>query len=75
MSTNEKEAEIGSLLADIVGIAWRSVSTENSWTPERRKAEQMITLLNAGDNAGAEKLAGSWTDTERRAVQAELGRL
>lgn len=71
----EYETETGRLLADIIGIAFRPASKHQSWTIERRRAEQMITLLNAGNRAAAEKLAGTWTPAERRAVQAELGRL
>ncbi|MFB6805459.1 hypothetical protein [Streptomyces sp. NPDC056387] len=66
--------EVGRLLASIVEIAFRPENLPDQ-TDARRKAERMISLLSKGDRAGAEKLAGSWTDAERRAVQAELDRL
>lgn len=71
----KNDPDIGRLLADIVEIAFRPASKSATWTVERRRAEQMITLLNAGNRAAAEKLAETWTPAERRAVQAELDRL
>lgn len=68
------ESEFGSFFDSILDVAFRPAGKATG-TDARRKAEQMITLLNKGDRAAAAKLAGDWSDTERRAVQAELDRL
>ncbi|MER6778469.1 MULTISPECIES: hypothetical protein [unclassified Streptomyces] len=68
------ESEFGPLFDSILEVAFRP-ENRLAQTDTRRKAEQMISLLNKGDRTGAERLAGTWTDAERRAVQAELGRL